>query len=80
MAFDMKSNPTHNNSNKPIWPVIWLLFFVALGARALFALFVLEYDRPIAADEGGYHWRGEILSNGQGLAIRPTGRLFWGSR
>ena len=70
----MKSNPTHNNSNKPIWPVIWLLFFVALGARALFALFVLEYDRPIAADEGGYHWRGEILSNGQGLgdsAYRP---------
>lgn len=64
-----------------------LLFLSALVVRGLFAIFVLEYDRPLGGDEAGYHWRGELLSQGffgdsayrppfTGLTLAPFYALF----
>ena len=56
----MKTNTLHPCPQRNFL-IISCLFFVALGIRAFFALYILDIGRPISGDEGGYHWRGEVI-------------------
>jgi len=82
---DLFRNPSSEHT-------LWLctgLFLLALFVRILFGLFIVEVDRPMTGDEGGFHWRAMQLLEGNwgerahrapftGIVMSIAYRLFGG--